>query len=182
MDHKDLKKQVDRIVTAICKGSSTQETSKVVTVCMIDDVNGNGTLLVPYVSLISIDLDTQVITPIGNFTSDYSSSYTPTNGVNAGAIGTTLGASQHRYTIDGIGSWNRPNPTTSVTVMVLAVGDNLNPPTVSDGGGTTTDLYQGTSESWSTVGSEQLTLTQDFTVTTNHAGDRVVILYTMLNS
>ena len=82
---------------------------------------------------------------------------------------------QRRDQIAGIGAWVRPAGAYLVTVKCRAVGDVLNPPTITDAAGTITPLFVGDEETWQSPDGTPLSST--FTVITNDASDLITIVW-----
>jgi hypothetical protein len=148
--------------------------------CLCDDVNGDGSLIVPFVQFYTYDHVNNVIAFTGSFTNDLSAPYVPVNAVDCETIGSVLTVSQQREHFNGVFVWNRPANTQSVTVKVRSVGNSVTPPTVTDQSGRVTPLYAGDSDTWSINDNENLFLNGGFTVTGNHPNDVITILYTQL--
>ena len=109
---------------------------------MIDDVNGDGSLLIKYYDASKTTIiGTNVITEsLGSFTSELlENSYTPTNPTNPDTVGTAAIIEQRRILLQG-NSWS-PTPTTlEYSIRVDAVGNELTPPTFTDSEGVITNL------------------------------------------
>jgi len=97
------------------------------------------------------------------------------NSSAGGGAEPTVTLCQFRQVLSGVGTWNRPAATRSVSYFVQSVGDTLDPPTVTDNTGST-DLFLNESATWS-VNADKNSLTGTFTITTK-ADDVVVVVYT----
>jgi len=82
---------------------------------------------------------------------------------------------QRRDQLAGVAAWVRPAGAYLVTVKCRAVGDALNPPTITDAAANVTPLFVGDEETWVTT--DATPLTGAFTVTNNDAGDLVTIVW-----
>jgi hypothetical protein len=82
---------------------------------------------------------------------------------------------QHREQIVGVGAWVRPVGASAVTVKCRAVGDVLNPPTITDASAVVTPLFVGDEETWESP--DGTPFLSGFTVTANDPGDLITIIW-----
>ena len=171
-----IDQQTNAVVGSLPAGAIPCQTAaeQLESVVLCDDVNGDGSLIVPFVRVVSVNADTGVVMIVGQYTPDYSASYSPTNPVACGSIGNDVFYRQQRIALQGVGLWSRPSMVVRVTVTVVAVGNIANPPTVSCNSGTS-PLFTGTSETWESPDGNFLSDT--FSVSTK-VGDIILIAYT----
>lgn len=150
-------------------------------VCLIDDVNGDGTVLVSYVEAYAVRDNGLAVTStlIGTFTdSTLQMVYTPqgtrTLPCDVGVAAQTL---QRRLKLNGAGdTWSPTAAVQSYTVRVATVGATL--PTFTDSAGTTTELELGEVLSYSIENGAPL---QNAPVVSNlDAANCVIISFTEL--
>jgi len=95
----------------------------------------------------------------------------------SGDLATFKALNQYQTTLDGVGTWSPPSElVSSYSYIVVTVGDELDPPTYTDSGGTVTDLYANESTTYSINSPYELMDTSP--VITTKAGDIVKIIYT----
>lgn len=119
--------------------------------CLLDDVNGDGSLLVPYVEVVRRETaydGTITNTTVGTYTDGtLNTPYTPTNPVDPATLGNEIasyGSGKERVT----GPYNNYTPTpttylTSVTVTVIS-----GPVTITDSFGTVSTMDTGQTFTW----------------------------------
>jgi len=136
---KNTRKSLEYLEKISCASSSTSVASSnyyTTQVCMVDDVNNNLSLLVPYIKIISVNPTTGAITTIGNYDYNYAP-YSPTNPLLASSIGTTPILKQGRTRLVG-GTWSPTSLIKSYTIRV-----KTGTPTFTDSFGETTSLETG---------------------------------------
>lgn len=121
--------------------------------CMVDDVNGDGSVLVPYVRYVALNLD-GTTTIIANYTSTYTGSYTPTSPTDPNSVGLPASGKAGQIILAAGSSWQ---PTALVKSFAYRVENAATDNTqfTYTNGGTFTDSYanvtqipDGHSASW----------------------------------
>lgn len=162
----------------VCASAVEQDFQQVVKTCMVDDVNSNNTLLVPYVAVTLVSVDTAGVvttTDLGDYTDGTMATVYATLGITLEAtdVGTDAIIKQGRIEVEAGNIWSPSELTQSYTVRVVSVGV-----TYTDSAGIVTDMALGEVSSWAGT-----TALFDLTpvITTDITG-KVVITYTELGA
>lgn len=124
--------------------------NSICTKCMIDDVAGDGSNLIPYVEAFYQEVDENgalTVTALGIFTdSCLSTAYTVQGtATDPSTIGTDAVFKSQRREITGVSTWSPAATVHSFTVVVEALGAGV---TFTDSDGVVTNLRQGRGETW----------------------------------
>ncbi len=141
--------------------------------CMVDDVNGDGTLLVPYTEYIALNSDgstTSIITFNGTLTGPY----TPTNGVDPNTLGVPANGKAGMVRISNGVSWS---PDSTIKDFAYSINGVSNGSSFLDSNGNlTTNLPDGHNASWNFNG----LLSDGVPVITAGNPSEIIINYTTL--
>jgi hypothetical protein len=158
--------------------SGVSETGATFKLCYIDDTASDGSNLVEFVRIISID-STGTATAIGDFLPDLVTPYTVIGTVETSeTIGSPAEIKQLMATVEDGGTWSPTSLVRSYSFIVVTVGDINTPPTYTDSNSNSTDLLIGESGTFSLDGEADLMETTP-TFSTN-TGDLIRINYTTL--
>ena len=122
-------------------------------VCKLDDVDGDGTNLVPYVQYVSLNAD-GTTTIIANYNSDFSGQYTPNNPVDPSSVGLPANGKSGLLILDS-GSWSPSGLVKSFTYSVEGLATDTTQFTFTNGGtytdsfGVITNIPDGHTATWS---------------------------------
>jgi len=161
--------------------------NEIESVCLCDDVNDDGSTIVEFIRIISIDVSGGIASTVGDFTPDYSSTYTTLGTVSTcGSIGSpVVGLNQGRDLLNSNTGdvWTRPSALVqSVSVKAVTILDAGNPPTITDYRNITSDLVAGDFEDWECqVDDGANVLAGTFTINIS-SGDVVVVIWTELTT
>lgn len=164
--------------TSICLPSSA---GKIEIVCRCDDTDGDGVGEVSYKEIVKID-DAGTVTVLATYNRTMTAVYTPISPIDCSVPGDNLIAVEPHYKVlTGAQTWSvaadATLPVTSVTVMVVAIGNVATPPTVTDAGGTH-PLFSGQSVSWSAIYSRDVAGLRSPLVFTCTAGSTLAVAWT----
>lgn len=141
----DLKRSVDKNTRLTSKVlCAVAKDSQLVTICKCDDLNDDGTNIVPYIEAHSIYYDGETITSnkIGDYLDDaLSIEYTPSNPVDCNEAGETMTWGQGRVVLDGA-SWSPGNFVMEYQVYAISAG-GAGTSTFDDSFGNVTTLTTG---------------------------------------
>lgn len=141
----------------LCKlsnhGVSGANVVEIIPVSMIDDVNGDGTVYVPYIQYYSINED-GTIDAVASIAADYSGVYTPANPVHHSNIGSIAKNKAGKIILSAGETWTPPYLTTSFSYRVEGAGGSSTEDVYTNGGtfedseGNVTPIADGESSSW----------------------------------
>jgi hypothetical protein len=144
----------------------------------LDDINGDGSVYVPFIRVIKIGQD-GTNTVVGNFLPDLITPYTiigPVVSPNDPAVVPEI--KWETVELSGAGTWSPTSLIRSASYYVQTVGDTGNPPTIAGSTTAARDLREGES---GTFGIDlEKSLTNTAPVITTFINDIVVINYTSL--
>lgn len=175
---------LDGVTTYLPTGGIKQcgATSTLEVICRCDDTDGDGIPDKLFRSVLAIDSD-GVTSILANYEQDLITPYTPISPGECDEIGDSLNRIVPRYTVlkGANKTWtlgvDSILPTTSVTIVCVAVGDPITPPTITDAVGTN-PIFQGMSVGWSTQFSRDVSgLKAPLILTTNHANDVLSVVW-----
>ena len=159
--------------------SASSSSGEMINRCMIDDVNGDGSLLVDYVEVYSKQVvDGSVQSSLaGSFTDETCTvAYTPANPVEPCEIGQPAKICPRFHKINGMETFQIPAVAVSYSVTVCDIGNPANPPYIDDGTEQTTLdkvglVIAGNAESSLTTG----IFSQTPSIVTAEAGDILIV-------
>lgn len=131
----------DDMTTTSGGGGSVQKIAdslaavEVFKLCLVDDINNDGSNLIPFVRLITVD-EKGTASILANFLPDLLTTYNPINPKDPDSIGTEL-KGKTGYVELSSGTWS---PTPLVTSFTLRVKGTSNGSTLTDSFGITTTL------------------------------------------
>ena len=144
-------------------------------ICMIDDVNGDGSLLVNFIRLVTLNIATGELVEFYDFATDMSATYAPIGPTSeCASIGATATLVAHREHLIGPAVWSLPPTAQAVAIVTIANAGGGTITTV-DGAGA---LIIGT-EMWSAQDGAFVILTGPIDLNLL-AGDEVLVIYTEL--
>lgn len=154
--------------------------SELKTICLCDDVNADGSVIVNYVDVYKVDvLGTNLTsTFIGSYTDDtFLVPYVPVNPTECDLLGTPLrGQNARRIVLENANTFSPPSALIgTLSIIVISVGNALTPPTFTDSLGNTSTMVEGESFSYSI--SEDYSFFCNMPIITTNAGDRVHVTW-----
>lgn len=160
-------------------GSNCQPTQAVILCDQHPPPDAGDGLLVPFLRVYAYNCDTGALAGFSDFDFD-GNAYAVEGTVENCCDGEEVLCipdqyRQHRDQIAGAGAWVRPAGASSVTVKCRAVGDALNPPTITDADALVTPLFVGDEETWASP--DGTPLSDGFTVTATDPGDLITIIW-----
>lgn len=148
-------------------------------ICLCDDVNGDGSNIVPFVRVIEY-VEGGTVQIFGDFTPDYSAPYSATNPVDCNSIGSPTNSGIRGLDVPPSQVWaSLPVTAESVTVIARTIGNPATPPTITTDAGTVS-LILGQPYTWRKAESAVF-LNGTFSVTTG-AGDNVSVIWTEVSA
>ena len=158
--------------------SSSADESYVREVCMIDDTLSDGTVLVPFVRLRVLSVETGATLNQFDKTPDLTADYVVVGTESeCSAVGTATVLVPRRTHLTGINTFTLPPTAQSATIKVRTAANIVNPPTFNDGT-SVTPLFTGDVETWGAQDGKYFLLAGTFEINMTDVSDVITVIWT----